>query len=316
VQFASPRDGDFFTPGQPLLYEVAVRDREDGRSEDEDELMDSRVYVNAKWSRGDGKEQFDEPGLALMKQSDCFNCHAVDTKIVGPPLLDIAQKYRGQAGALDAAVQRVIKGSSGVWGEVPMLPHESMSADQVQIMVRWVFGLEAGKTGAGLVRGLRGQLKAPKDDKVRTAILEATYTDTGREPAGSLAGKGLVKLRHPRIEAEQADAISGAKVLGKFVGAIDHGHFVWFENLNLADSGSATVRVASAGVGGKIELRFGSATGAQLATFDVPPTGGWEKWVELKSPLKVAGRGDVFIVFTNPGKGGLMNLDWVQFDPK
>jgi cytochrome c len=26
------------------------------------------------------------------------------------------------------------------------------------------------------------------------------------------------------------------------------------------------------------------------------------------------GRGDVYVVFVNPGKGGLMNLDWVQFD--
>lgn len=316
VHFTSPRDGDFFTPGQPLRYEVAVRDREDGRSEDEDELMDSRVYVSARWSRGDGKGQVDEPGLAMMKQSDCFNCHAVETKIVGPAFLEIAQKYRGQAGAFDASVQRVIKGSSGIWGEVPMLPHESMSADQAQLMVRWVFGLEPGKTGAGLVRGLRGELKAPKDDKVRTALLEATYTDTGRAPAGSLTGQSSVKLRQRRLEAEQGDTITGAKVLGSFVGAIDHGHSVRFKSLNLSDSASATVRVASAGTGGRIEVRAGSATGELLASFDVTPTGGWEKWVELKSPLQPAPRGDVFVVFTNPGKGGLMNLDWIHFEAK
>jgi cytochrome c len=316
VHFNAPQDGDFFTPGQPLRYEVAVRDAEDGRSEDEDELMDSRVYVSAKWSRGDGKEQIDEPGLALMKQSDCFNCHAVETKIVGPPFLEVAQKYRGQAGALDASVQRVIKGSSKVWGEVPMLPHEAMSADQVQIMVRWVFGLEAGKTGAGLVRGLHGELKTPKDDKIRTAILEASYTDTGRAPAGSLADQTTVKLRHRRLEAEQADNITGAKVLGKNIGAIDHDHSVRFAALNLKDSTSATVRVSSGGVGGKIEIRSGAATGELLARFDVTPTGGWDKWVELTSPLKAAARGDVFVVFTNPGKGGLMNLDWIQFNAK
>jgi cytochrome c len=99
VSFIEPHDGDFFTPGRPLRYEIGVRDAEDGHSEDEDELMDARVYLSAKWSRGDGKEQADEPGLALMKQSDCFNCHAVETKIVGPAFLDVAKKYRGQAGA-------------------------------------------------------------------------------------------------------------------------------------------------------------------------------------------------------------------------
>lgn len=314
VRFTEPRDGDFFTPGKPLRYQVAVRDAEDGRSESEEELMDSRVYVSAKWSRGDGKEQTDEPGLALMKQSDCFNCHAVETKIVGPPFLEIANKYRGQSGALDASVQRVIKGSSKVWGDVPMLPHEAMSADQVQLMVRWVFALEAGKTGAGLVRGLRGELKAPKDDKIRTALLEAAYTDSGREPAGSLAGKTTVKLRQRRLEAELADEIRGAKVLGKFVGAIDHGHYLRLTAVNLSDSASATVRASSGNVGGKIEVHAGSVTGPLLASFDVKPTGGWEKWVELTSPLQPAPRGDVFVVFTNPGKGGLLNLDWIQFN--
>ena len=316
VSFTEPRDGDFFTPGKPLRYAVAVRDAEDGRSESEEELMDARVYVSAKWSRGDGKEQTDEPGLALMKQSDCFNCHAVESKIVGPSLLEVASKYRGQAGALEASVQRVRQGSSKVWGEVPMLPHEAMSADQVQLMVRWVFGLEAGKTGAGLVRGLRGELKAPKDDKIRTAILEATYTDKGRAPAGSLAGKGLVKLRPRRLEAEQADEIQGARVLGKFVGAINHGHSLRFASLNLADSAGATVRVASGGTGGKIEVRAGSPTGELLASFEVAPTGSWDKWVELTSPLQPAPRGEVFVVFKNPGQGGLMNLDWIQFNAR
>ena len=314
VRFMVPQDGDFFTPGQSLRYEVGVRDAEDGRSENEDELMDSRAYVSAKWSCGDGKDRTDEPGLALMKQSDCFNCHAVETKIIGPPFLEVANKYRGQPGALEASVQRVIQGSSKIWGEVPMLPHEAMTGDQVQLMVRWVFGLEPGKTGAGLVRGLRGELKVPKDDKLRTAQLEASYTDTGRAPAGSLAGQATVKLRQRRLEAEQADTIIGAKVLGNNLGAIHHGHSARFAALNLSDSASATVRVASGGVGGKIEVRSGSATGGLLASFDVIPTGGWDKWVELTSPLKPAARGDIFVVFVNPGQGGLMNLDWIQFN--
>ena len=70
-------------------------------------------------------------------------------------------------------------------------------------------------------------------------------------------------------------------------------------------------------MGGTIELRAGSKTGELLASFEVKPTGAWDKWVELEAPLKTpATRGDVYIVFVNPGKGGLMNLDWVQFNPR
>jgi cytochrome c len=181
-------------------------------------------------------------------------------------------------------VQRVIKGSSRVWGDVPMLPHEALTTDQAQIMVRWVLGLRPGKVGAGLARGLRGDLKAPKDDKLRTALLEASYTDAGRAPAGSLAGQASIRLRQRRLEAEQADTITGPKVLGKSVGAIDHGHSLRFASLNLSDSASATVRASSGNVGGTIEVRVGSATGELLASFEVKPTGGWEKWIELTRP--------------------------------
>jgi hypothetical protein len=39
--------------------------------------------------------------------------------------------------------------------------------------------------------------------------------------------------------------------------------------------------------------------------------------VEKSAPLKADAkpeRADVFAVFVNPGKSGLMNLDWIQFN--
>ncbi len=319
VRFVAPRDGDFFTPGRPLHYAVTVTDREDGSSADYEEIFEPRTYVSATWSRGDGRVEESEPGLALMKQSDCFNCHAVDRKIVGPALLDVAARYRGQEGALEASVQRVWRGSSKVWSEIPMLPHESLHPDQIRMMVRWVYGLEPGKAGANMTRGLAGDLSVPADAKLRTATIEATYIDAGRLPAGPLTGRTSVRLRSRRLQAEAADEKSGLKVSGGYLGAIDHGQYARFAQVNLGDSGSVTVRVASAGVGGRIELRGQAVDGPIVATFDVAPTGGWEKWVELSSPLTgVAGaeRQDLYVVFSNPGKGGLMNLDWVQFNPR
>lgn len=316
VRFTAPADGDFFTPGKPLAYKVSVTDTEDGTSAQNDELMDARVFVTAKFSKGDGKDSVDEPGLALMKQSDCFNCHAVETKVVGPAFLEVANKYRGQAGALDASVQRVIKGSSRVWSEVPMLPHEAFTTDQVQLMVRWVFGLEPGKTGGAMTRGLGGNVTAPKDNALRLASLEATYTDMGRGPAGSLAGRSTVQLRSRRLEAESG-LVSGAKISGNHIGSINHGHSVKFTNLNLADTASVTARVASGGVGGSIELRAGSAAGELLATLKVENTGKWDAWKDVTAELKPpASRGDIVAVFVNPGKGGLMNVDWFQFNAK
>jgi cytochrome c len=75
---------------------------------------------------------------------------------------------------------------------------------------------------------------------------------------------------------------------------------------------------ASGGAGGKVELHRNAPDGPLLGEFEVESTGGWEKWIELRSPLKsVPGdqpRADVYAVFVNPGKSGLMNFDWLQFD--
>ena len=145
-------------------------------------------------------------------------------------------------------------------------------------------------------------------------ILEAPHTGAGRAPAASHAGRTTIRLRHPRLEAERADQILGPKVLGPAVGAIDHGHSLRFQTINLTQSPRATVRVASGGVGGALEVRSGSPTGELLARFEVPSTGGWDKWVELTAPLaKTTARSDIILVFQNPGKGGLINLDWIEF---
>ena len=324
VRFLSPKEGDFFTPGKPVIYKVLVEDKEDGSSTDYEELMDSRTFVSARWTKGEEQDEIVEPGLAMMRQNDCFNCHAVNQKIVGPALLDIANKYRGQEGAIDASVQRVIKGSSRVWGEAPMLAHEQLTADQVQMMVHWIYSLEPGRAGMDLVRGLVGRVSVPDDSNNRVGIIEANYTDAGRAPAGSLIGKTSVTLRSRRIEAEASIEPSSPMVLGaghasgkKFVRVNFDGDNLRYAALNLAEVGGITYRVAAAKIGGTIELHRDSAQGDLLAFVDVKPTGAWNIWEEVRSPLKpVDQRCDVVAVFKNPGQTNFLSLDWLQFNPK
>lgn len=323
VHFVSPRDGDFFTPGKPIAFSVSAADVEDGTSTAKPDEFGFRTLVSANWRRYDGKEGDADPGFARMKQSDCFNCHAVEQPLVGPPLMKIAEKYRGEAGALDAAAKRVLQGSIGVWGQVPMLPHPQHTEDELNIMVRWIFALDAKKGTPGLVRGLNGEITAPNSDQVAACFLEATYTDAGRAPAASLSGKTAVTLRSRRIEADQAAEISGPTKLSsggctnnQCLGAVNHGHSVRFSGIDLADVGGIKVRASSGNVGGRIEFHSGSATGPLLGSVQVPNTGGWDKWIEPLTGLSADAtkeRTDVVAVFDNPGKGGLMNLDWVEF---
>jgi cytochrome c len=324
VEFESPAPGDFFTPGKPVPYKIRVRDAEDGDSAQNDELIDSRVFVGAHWSRGGGKKENSHPGLAMMKQSDCFNCHAVETKIVGPPYLEVANKYRGQPGAVETSVQRVIKGSNRVWGDAPMLPHEAFTTDQVRLMVQWIFDLKPGEAGAKINRGLVGKVEAPADEQLREAVLEASYTDAGRAPARPLPGKAQVKLRSRRIEAEQADEIKGPTVSenpkaggGFIVTNIKNSHSLRFNQMHLNETASVTCRVAISTAKGLLEFRDRDAHGEVLATLELVSTGGLDKWVELTAPIKSPARPiDLCVTFSGPATQHLLDLDWIQFNPR
>ena len=262
-------------------------------------------------------------GLRRMKRSDCFNCHAVDAPRVGPPLIEIANKYRGQNGALDASVQRVLKGSTGVWGKIPMIPHSQHTADEVREMVSWIYSLEP----AGLVRvfrGFVGEIPVAADDLKKPGYyrLEATYLDRGAGEIPALTGSATLFLRQRRIEAEAADEVRGSRVLaaatassGKFIGGIDHGHTLTFRQIPMNKVRRVTLALASAGAGGAVELRLDKPDGQLLATVPVEVNGQWEKFYERTAELpEIQGVHDVIVRFTHPGRAsGLMNLDWIHF---
>jgi len=319
VAFLSPMDGDFFAPGEPIDYRLAVSDQEDGDLVARGAEFGMRALVSSSWAAGDGKLSDVDPGLSRMKQSDCFNCHAIDQRIIGPTLMEIATKYRGVPGAMETSVDRVIKGSTGVWGPLPMLPHGHHSADEVHMMVKWIFSLADGKSAPTVARGFEGRIISPKDGKLASGVMEATFTDLGRAPAGALSGKATVRLRTRRQEAERADVLEGPRVQGKVIGSIAHGHVARFRSVQISEVASVKVLACSGGSGGTIEFRAGALDGPLLASVVVPVTGGWDRYKEFSAPFAGSGEGlparaDVCLVFVNSGKGnGLMNVDWLEF---
>ena len=74
---------------------------------------------------------------AIVKKARCVSCHAVDKKMVGPAFKDIAAKYAGQKDAAAKLADTVIKGGTGVWGQIPM-PANAVSKDEADKLVAWV----------------------------------------------------------------------------------------------------------------------------------------------------------------------------------
>jgi len=82
------------------------------------------------------------PGEAAAKSSDCFSCHAVNSKVVGPAFVDVAKKFDGQSGAQTELVNAIKNGHVGTWGNVPMPAHPQLSDQQLKDIVTWVLSLK------------------------------------------------------------------------------------------------------------------------------------------------------------------------------
>lgn len=79
---------------------------------------------------------------ALAQSKNCMACHAVDKKLVGPAYKDVAAKYAGQKDAVDKLAQKIMKGSSGVWGPVPMPANAQVNEADAKKLADWVLSLK------------------------------------------------------------------------------------------------------------------------------------------------------------------------------
>ena len=79
---------------------------------------------------------------AMAKAKNCMACHAIDKKVVGPAYKDVAKKFGGQAGAVDMLAGKIMKGSSGTWGPVPMPPNANVNAAEAKQLATWILSLK------------------------------------------------------------------------------------------------------------------------------------------------------------------------------
>ncbi len=75
-------------------------------------------------------------GANLIASSDCLSCHKEHDKLVGPSYAEVAAKYKKDD--IDKLADKIIKGGSGSFGDVPMSPHPALSADDAKEMVKYI----------------------------------------------------------------------------------------------------------------------------------------------------------------------------------
>ena len=76
---------------------------------------------------------------ALAKKHLCTTCHVIKgAKTIGPTYAEVAKKYAGQKDAEAKLAEKVKKGSTGVWGQVPMPPNAAVPDADIMALVKWV----------------------------------------------------------------------------------------------------------------------------------------------------------------------------------
>lgn len=78
----------------------------------------------------------------LAKEKNCLACHAVENKLVGPGYKEVAAKYKSDKTAEDKLASKIMKGGSGVWGQIPMPANPQVSAAEAKTLVKWILSLK------------------------------------------------------------------------------------------------------------------------------------------------------------------------------
>lgn len=81
-------------------------------------------------------------GESLVANSDCFGCHKVDSKLVGPSFKEIAAKYKETPNNVAILAGKIIHGSSGIWGDIPMQPHHGLSEENAKFMAQYILSIK------------------------------------------------------------------------------------------------------------------------------------------------------------------------------
>lgn len=81
-------------------------------------------------------------GKAIMETLDCATCHKVNDKSIGPSFVDVSKKYAVKDDAVNYLSGKIIKGSSGVWGETAMPAHPALKEQDARKIAEWILSLK------------------------------------------------------------------------------------------------------------------------------------------------------------------------------
>ena len=211
VRIITPRNNSTFQWNTTMNYAIRISDKEDGTSEYNEipggEVILKIVYLpdssNIKKYLDDNAHNANsEPaGLSLLKTFECFTCHGSKNKLIGPSFELIAKRYPTNTTSIEMLANKLIKGSSGVWGNKPMPAHPGLKTYQAREIIRWLLDNNRDPDITyltGIQGAFRTKQKPAREAGKGVYILAASYTDHGLKglPQSGKRGEDIIILKN------------------------------------------------------------------------------------------------------------------------
>ncbi len=314
----------FYLAGGATNYTVSVSDKEDGSTED-GKIKADRVNVTVdfqaqgydKTKIAQGHQRTELPGKLLIAESDCKSCHMIDQKSAGPAYREVAKKYITDTRAIEMLSDKILKGGSGVWGDVAMAAHPQLTKGQASQMVEYILTLANEKKSLSLP--LKGSAKfataAAGVNPQSAYIITASYEDNGASGMPSLNSGSTLVLRAPVIAGGDATELSGgvrkmtSPTGGLVLENVKHNSVAIYNGIDFTGVGKLSFSVAPLTKGGKLEAYLDSKDGKKLGSvdFEKSPKINVQAGVNVRPgsiPVSgITGRHNLVLVFINADAG-------------
>jgi cytochrome c len=325
----------FYFPNKAIEYSVTVTDANDpSAGKNLSALFVSADYIEGRdmAAASQGHQVMTEAmiGKSIMLSLDCKSCHQTDQKSIGPSYMDVAKKYEKDPNAVSYLVNKIIKGGSGVWGEVAMAAHPNLSESDARQIVAWIQSLTgSGQTQKSLppTGSVPPTLNKPAVDNGVLSI-SASYTDSTGANIKPLTGNTNVILRNSKINPVrirkmkdfQNQSFEGKRYL---IAPIGTGWFA-IDSIDLMGIAGMDIRIGSLTppqFGYTFEVRLDSPEGNKLGEFVISAGGGdtrQEKTFTVSWPPVTDGRFHNLYVISkvkDPKEKTFVAIQWMQMRP-
>jgi len=317
---------DRFLMGGSANYSITVTDKEDGSTSDK-KISADRVLVTLDFHPqgydmtkiAQGHQRSELPGKLLIAESDCKSCHLIDERSAGPAYREVAKRYAKEVRAIEVLSDKILKGGSGVWGEVAMAAHPQVSKAQAAQMVEYILSLAKQEKVASLpLRGKANFETIPPPGPTATAayVLTVSYEDNGANGMPSLTTTRQFVFKSPALKMSDATDLKGgarkANAAGyDFIENIKHNSSAAFGEIDL--TGVSRINFVSLEMGnvkgGEIEVWLDSTEGAKLGTasFATAPKMEVQSGIFMRPSgvtiKPVTGKHTIILVFKNESAG-------------